>query len=352
MEQRLQKLLASAGIGSRRSCEALITAGKVTVNGAVVKELGTKADPERDDIRVKGRPVEFGGERVYILLNKPTGYVTTVSDPHAKHTVMDLVREVPGRIYPVGRLDQDSAGLLILTNDGEFTERMTHPSHQVTKSYRAVVRGEVPSWAAADLRQGILLEDGMTAPAQVEWVDFDENHNTSIIDITIHEGRNRQVRRMFEAVGFPVLALTRMSIGPLQLKGIAPGTWRRLHPAEVKALLDAADSTPASLPKAHGDTEADSEPPATVRSPRKYDAPKAPPRPMKHIVDPEARKRAEAIRDEARKLSDALRAAGPDDDDEDTGPRPAKQDARTPQPRPAQPRTARPVQRRRPPAGG
>src|SRR5690349_10917846 len=155
MEARLQKLLASAGVGSRRSCEALITAGRVRVNGKTVTELGAKADPDRDTVDVDRKPLSFQVEKVYLVLNKPTGYVTTVSDPHARHTVMDLIQGVEQRVYPVGRLDADSAGLLLLTNDGAFTERLTHPKHQVPKTYRAVVRGEVPAWAAADLRKGI-----------------------------------------------------------------------------------------------------------------------------------------------------------------------------------------------------
>jgi len=218
-----------------------------------VTQPGAKADPEKDDVRVDGRRVETAVEHVYIALNKPEGYVTTVSDPHAERTVMDLVRGVPQRIYPVGRLDADSAGLLLMTNDGAFTERLTHPRHQVPKTYRAVVRGEVPAWAAVDLRKGVLLEDGMTAPAQVEFVDYDPRHNVTVIDITIHEGRNRQVRRMFEAVGFPVLALTRTQVGPIPLKGLAPGTWRKLRPAEVEALLAAADAAPPALPQTPAD---------------------------------------------------------------------------------------------------
>jgi 23S rRNA pseudouridine2605 synthase len=249
MEQRLQKLLAAAGIGSRRSCETLIATGSVTVNGARVTEPGAKADPERDDIRVNGKRIEAPAPPVYIALNKPVGYVTTVSDPHAEHTVMELVRNAPGRIYPVGRLDADSAGLLLLTNDGAFTERLTHPRHQVPRTYRVVARGEVSEWAAADLRQGVMLDDGMTAPAVVEWVDYDARNNATIVDITLHEGRNRQARRMFEAVGYPVLALTRLRIGPIELKGLAPGTWRKLRADEVQALLATADSTPPAPPR-------------------------------------------------------------------------------------------------------
>lgn len=201
-----------------------------------VTEPGAKADPDVDDIRVDGKPIPRETPRITIALNKPPGYVTTVRDPHAKHTVMELVRGLPQRVYPVGRLDADSAGLLLLTNDGELAELLTHPSHQVPKTYRAVVRGKVSEWAVTDLRQGILLEEGITAPAEVEWVDYDAKNNATILDITIHEGRKRQVRRMLEAVGYPVLALTRTRIGPLLLKGLAPGTWRKLRPAEVEAM--------------------------------------------------------------------------------------------------------------------
>lgn len=173
---------------------------------------------------------------------------------------MDLVQGMAGRIYPVGRLDADSAGLLLLTNDGDFTQTLTHPSHQVPRTYRAVVRGMVPEWAGADLSKGIVLEDGMTAPAEVMWVDYDEQNNASIIDITIHEGRNRQVRRMFDAIGYPVLALTRMRIGPIELKGLAPGTWRKLHPSEVRALLETADTAPTALPQSPIDRPEDFQP--------------------------------------------------------------------------------------------
>jgi 23S rRNA pseudouridine2605 synthase len=353
MEQRLQKLLASAGIASRRSCEALIAEGRVTVNGQKVTEPGTKADPDVDDIRVNGKPISSNVEHIYIALNKPTGYVSTVSDRHADHTIMELVRAIPGRLYPVGRLDADSAGLLLLTNDGAFTERMTHPSHQVPKTYRVVVRGEVPEWVAADLSKGILLEDGMTAPAVVEWIDFVQEHNTSIIDITIHEGRNRQVRRMFEAVGYPVLALTRMQIGPIVLKGLAPGTWRKLFPSEVQALLDAADSTEPSLPQSPYDkTERETEKPAPKAekpapkierpAPRAVAPPQAKMAPVKKATTTEdtraarpkapmparprtaprnldAEREAE-LRAAAQALTRELRAAGPDevDDGSDT----------------------------------
>lgn len=336
MEERLQKLLASAGIGSRRFCETLITAGRVSVNGRVVKDLGAKADAACDEIRVDGKPVTSISEHVYIVLNKPTGYVTTVSDPHARHTVMDLVKGVATRIYPVGRLDADSAGLLLLTNDGAFTQTLTHPSHQVPKTYRVVARGMVPEWAGADLRKGVILEDGMTAPAEVEWVDYDEENNASIIDVTIHEGRNRQVRRMFDAIGYPVLALTRTRIGPVALKGIAPGTWRKLHPNEVQGLLGAADAGPAALPRMpedhpeQFDRAVESAPghPAKARKGRAekpYDGretatprphapkPRKPAAPRKE--EPELSPREQAARDAARRLAAQLNAT-PDEDEE------------------------------------
>lgn len=372
----MQKLLAARGIASRRSCESLIKAGRVTVNGVKVTELGTKADPDKDDIRVNNVPLMERVEPIYIVLNKPTGYVTTVSDPHARHTVMDLVEEIDrsvyGRVYPVGRLDVDSAGLLFLTNDGEFTERLTHPSHQVTKTYRVLVRGEMPAYVADDLRGGILLEDGMTAPAQVEWVDFVEQHNLTIMDITIHEGRNRQVRRMLDFVGYPVLALTRTRIGPISLKGLAPGTWRKLHPNEVKALLASADSTPLSLPRKPTfditlETDVPADAPLEVRSSRRPETEEETPAPkrtvkvaVKSVAKPIAKPTAaanargmmspEAIRAEAEALAERLRAeGGPDileDDAPATGSRgkhqPRKNGANTPrQPHPAPPKRDR-----------
>lgn len=211
---------------------------------------------------MNGKPLSGPEEYVYILLNKPTGYVSTVKDRHARHTIMELVKGAPGRLYPVGRLDVDSAGLLLLTNDGELTELLTHPSHQVPKTYRAVVRAEVTSFTATDLRHGIMLEDGMTAPAEVEIVEYQRYHNITILDITIHEGRNRQIRRMMDAVGHPVLALTRTRIGALSLKGLAPGTWRNLHSSELKKLRAEADSRPQSLPMV---AATESEPPPERR---------------------------------------------------------------------------------------
>lgn len=206
------------------------------MNGTIVAEMGTKADPEKDDIRVDGKAITQTFTPVYIVLNKPVGYVCTVKDPHAKNTVMDLVKIIKERIYPIGRLDADSAGLILLTNDGDFAHKLSHPSHQIEKTYRVLARGEVSEFAAADIRHGVMLEDGMTAPADVEWIEYQEEHNVTVVDITIREGRNRQIRRMFSAIGYPVIALTRTKYGSIELKGIAPGTWRKLRQDEVRAL--------------------------------------------------------------------------------------------------------------------
>ena len=222
--------------------------GRVTVNGRPVTQAGALADPDRDDIRVDGKPIRLQAVRVYILLNKPVGYVSSVRDPHAEHTVMELIKGVGERVYPVGRLDADTAGLLLLTNDGELTQRLLHPSHNVPRTYRAVVRGVISEFALTDLRCGIALEDGLTAPAEVALVERDERRRLSVVDITIHEGRKRQVRRMLEAVGHPVVALTRTHFGPLKLEGLAPGTWRKLRAHEVEALRQAAQPPAEGTP--------------------------------------------------------------------------------------------------------
>lgn len=216
--------------------------GRVTVNGQPVTTPGAKADPERDDIRVDGKPLRRNVQRLYLVLNKPTGFVTTVRDPHARHTVMDLLGGVRERVYPVGRLDADTAGVLILTNDGDFSQKLLHPSHSVPRTYRAVVRGLVDDFAVTDLRAGVALEDGLTAPATVTVVERNAESNTTVLDLTIREGRNRQVRRMLDAVGHRVLALTRTCFGPVTLSGLAPGTWRKLRPAEVAELIRLADA--------------------------------------------------------------------------------------------------------------
>ena len=225
---RLQKVLAQAGLGSRRACEELIAAGRVTLNGEVAT-LGTRADPESDAIEVDGAHVGVRQGLAHYLLNKPAGVVTTASDPQGRPTVVDLVPAEP-RVYPVGRLDADTEGLLLLTNDGELAHRLTHPSFGVEKEYLAEVEGVPGRGVLRRLREGVDLEDGTTAPARVSLV------GDRTLRITIHEGRNRQVRRMCEAVGHPVRRLVRVRVGPLADRRLPPGTWRPLSQTEVRAL--------------------------------------------------------------------------------------------------------------------
>jgi 23S rRNA pseudouridine2605 synthase len=233
--ERLQKVLAARGWGSRRVCEELIAAGRVTVNGEAAV-LGRRVDPEVDVVEVDGAPVGTKADLVHYLLNKPPGVVTTARDTHGRPTVVDLVPATP-RVYPVGRLDVDTEGLLLLTNDGELAHRVTHPRHGIEKEYLATVAGgPVAPGALRRLRTGVELEDGVTAPAKVSQPE------PGVLRLTIHEGRNRQVRRMCDAVGHPVTRLVRTRIGPLHDRRLAPGTWRPLSPAELIALARAAAS--------------------------------------------------------------------------------------------------------------
>ncbi|MCF8563691.1 rRNA pseudouridine synthase [Alicyclobacillus tolerans] len=235
--ERLQKILAQAGIASRRKCEELILGGRVTVDGVVCTTLGTRADPAKQQIAVDGKPVQLE-QKTSIILYKPTSYVTTVTDPEGRRTVMDLVRDLPVRIFPVGRLDYDTSGLLILTNDGELANGLAHPGHDVDKVYRVTVIGMPDKTALQTLKTGVELEDGTTKPAQVTVL---RNHPfESVLEIAIHEGRNRQIRRMFEAIGLPVKRLKRIQFGPIELTGLNVGQWRWLNEAEWKALYSSA----------------------------------------------------------------------------------------------------------------
>lgn len=229
-------MLAAAGVGSRRHCEALIASGRVGVDGTVVTELGTKVDPERSVISVDGRTVGGPEDKVYILLNKPTGYTSTRSDPHAEHTVLELVQGVDAFLFPVGRLDVDTSGLMLLTNDGELANLLTHPSHEIEKTYVAIVRGAITARALERLEKGIGLEDGLTAPAKARLISWSRKENTSTVEITIHEGRKRQVRRMLDAVGHRVMRLQRTRLGSLELGGLREGQCRRLTKKEVAQL--------------------------------------------------------------------------------------------------------------------
>jgi pseudouridine synthase len=240
MEQRLQKVLAAAGVASRREAEKLILAGRVAVNGIVITQLGTKVDPEAATIVVDGKRIEVHPEQVYLLLNKPRGYTSTRRDPHAPRVITDLVKGISTPLYPVGRLDVDTEGMIILTNDGDFAFIMTHPKHNVSKTYRAEVAGLVTQGVIQELSTGILLDDRMTSPAKVSLVALNTARQTSIIDIVITEGRKRQVRRMFGTVGHPVVRLVRMKIGPITLGELKPGEWRFLTAEEVSGLLASA----------------------------------------------------------------------------------------------------------------
>jgi 23S rRNA pseudouridine2605 synthase len=233
--ERLQKVLARVGIGSRRVCEELIEDGAVTVNGEVAV-LGRRVDLETDHVEVDGVPVGIRPDLVHYLLNKPVGVVSTASDTHGRRVVIDLVPSEP-RVFPVGRLDADTEGLILVTNDGDLTHRLTHPSFGVDKEYLAEVEGEPTRGALRRLREGIELDDGMTSPAQASLLA------PNLVRLVIHEGRNRQVRRMCAAVGHPVIRLVRTRIGPLADRSLAPGEWRHLERAEVRALAQAP--TPA-----------------------------------------------------------------------------------------------------------
>ena len=230
--ERLQKILARAGLGSRRASEALIATGRVRVNGEVAT-LGDRADPETDRIEVDGVAIGVRPGLVHYLLNKPAGVVTTASDPQGRPTVVGLVPAEP-RVFPVGRLDAETEGLLLLTNDGELAHRLTHPSFGVEKEYLADVEGRPTRGTLRRLREGVDLDDARTAPARVSLVD------ERLLRITIHEGRKRQVRRMCDAVGLPVRRLVRVRIGPIADHRLAPGGWRPLEQDEVRALERAA----------------------------------------------------------------------------------------------------------------
>ena len=232
--ERLQKVIAQAGIASRRKAEELITSGKVKVNGNVVLELGTKVKPT-DQIEVNGIPLEKE-EPVYFLFYKPRGVISSVKDEKGRKVVTDFFPELKERIFPVGRLDYDTSGILLMTNDGEFTNQMTHPRYHIPKTYIAKVKGIPGKQEIAQLQKGVKLTDGVTAPAKVKMLSLDKRKGSSILEITIHEGKNRQVRRMFEAIGHPVLKLKRERFAFLTLDGLSPGDSRELTPHEVKQL--------------------------------------------------------------------------------------------------------------------
>ena len=230
---RLQKFLANSGVASRRKCEELILEGKISVNGKVIKELGTKIDPTVDKVEYCGKLIQNTERLVYILLNKPIGYVTTANDQFDRDTVLDLVK-VKERVVPVGRLDMYTSGALILTNDGDFVYRVTHPKHEITKTYTVTVHGIITNEAVERLRNGVEIDDYVTRPAKVKILKTDEEKNISRLEITIHEGKNRQVRKMCEAVGSKVIALHGSKIGNIGVKDLKLGNWRYLSESELK----------------------------------------------------------------------------------------------------------------------
>jgi len=233
---RLQKVLSQAGVASRRAAEKLIADGRVTVNGKTIVTMGVKVDPGKDEIRVDGRRIKGVSQPRYLLLYKPAGYLTTRSDPQRRRTVLDLLTGVREYVYPVGRLDYDTEGLLLLTNDGELAARLTHPRHGVARTYEARVAGMPDREAIERLRNGIPLDGHRTLPADVVLLNQGRRDRDGVLRLTIREGRNRQVRRMCEAVGHPVQHLKRTRFGTLADRRLKPGEWRELAPREVEAL--------------------------------------------------------------------------------------------------------------------
>jgi len=231
---RLQRFLAQCGVASRRACEQLIVEGRVEVNGRVVTELGTKIDPARDDVKVDGQHARLQSRRFYVALHKPQGVVCTGEDPAGRPRAVDLVASIPARLFPIGRLDEDSAGLLLLTNDGDFAQRVGHPSFEVPKVYRVVVKGAADPAALEKLRTGIWLSEGKTAPARVHVLRQTRQFTT--LALTLLEGKNREVRRMLAKVEMPVTKLLRIAVGPVKLGSLKRGQWRMLSPWEVQAL--------------------------------------------------------------------------------------------------------------------
>lgn len=228
---RIAKFLAAAGVASRRKCEEIILEGNVKVNGKTVEELGTQVDPARDDVRVNRKKIELKQEKIYIMFNKPLGCVCTCEDERGRTTVLDYIKGIDERIYPVGRLDFTTEGLLILTNDGDLAFRLTHPSNEVNKRYLAIVDSEITSDDVRKLEKGVFIEGGKTAPAKVKLLKVSPTRTE--LTIIIHEGRNRQVRRMFEAIGKNVVFLKRISVGDMNLGDLKKGEYRFLTKEEI-----------------------------------------------------------------------------------------------------------------------
>lgn len=245
MEERLQKIIAAAGIASRRKAEELILAGQVSVNGKTVRELGTKADPEKDHVKVSGKLITSGksAEKIYILLNKPVGYLTSRSDPSKRQLVIDLVGKYRNIVHPVGRLDLNTEGLILLTNDGEFTNLIAHASHNIAKVYEVKVKGKPNTVQINKLSRGVELDKVKTAPAKI--VLMEETDTNAWYEVTLHEGRNQQIRKMFDSIGHSVVKLRRVAIGFLKNEKLKPGELRFLNEAEVRKFFKTAVKTPS-----------------------------------------------------------------------------------------------------------
>jgi len=238
-EIRLQKVLAQAGLGSRRRCDDMIAHGRVEVNGEIIDVMGARVDPDRDVIRVDGKRIPVANDRAYVILNKPRGIVTSMADEHGRPDLSSIVAQREARLFHVGRLDTDTSGLLILTNDGDLAHKLAHPSFEITKTYVALVDGEVPDTLGAQLKAGIELDDG---PARVDRFQVkDRSRGRSIVELDIHMGRNRIVRRMLDAAGHPVKELTRTAFGPLHVGSLSSGAMRDLTRDELGALFDSVD---------------------------------------------------------------------------------------------------------------
>lgn len=234
MEERLQKVMSEFGVASRRKCEDMIINGRVKVNGCLITELGSKVDKEQDIIEVDGKTIKGCEGKIYILLNKPVGYITSAKDQFGRPTVLDLLNGISVRVFPIGRLDYDTEGLILLTNDGDITYTITHPKHNIEKTYRALIRGEASENDIESFNRGIAIEDYVTSPARMEIIRYAKGN--SVVDITIHEGKNRQVRKMCSAIGHEVIKLKRIRIGRIGLGELKTGEWRYLKDAEIEYL--------------------------------------------------------------------------------------------------------------------
>ncbi|MBN2017242.1 MAG: rRNA pseudouridine synthase [Candidatus Cloacimonetes bacterium] len=233
---RINKFLAQAGLGSRRSCEQLVLDGKIKINGAIFKDLATDIDVENDVVSYKNNVLHIHKNKFYIMLNKPAGYLVTADDPYERETVFDLLPKFKEHIFPIGRLDKNSEGLLLLSNDGDFAQKITHPSKKLSKTYLVKVQGKIPFFKIKLLRNGIELDDGKTLPAKIFLKSYNKSHDTTKLRMVIYEGKNQQIRRMIKAIGSSVIELKRVQVGDITLGKLPKGEWRYLKEKEVQSI--------------------------------------------------------------------------------------------------------------------